>query len=628
MKLKKLPQIISMIFVLLFFFSCACSNDKDAVQSDFIGHFQSDESLIINQNRNIIAIYEAVINPESGFFEITPTTRTSAYHFPLSDYYNVLTITDFGWLPNFWADIKLTHPYPGSGIDGFDPRVIAILPANPSVSFNYPIFNAFANNSVLLEPDGYTKLFDELGGSIPGNTNPFKAYFKEQPNRVWLSTGETEETQRWEMDLAGFGGPLSFIFVVDVTTNYPMPPQPVIDNAPEPVQINVEVGDGLTANGGNADIDVTLLDWQGQAGIKIKIEAPDLFNNSVQLLYSEPGQNPDEYIFSGAISNDLLSPSGEYNILVAVWDILTGVHVFKEATVLVEEEPTLNPVIITTVETDDSAVEVVVSDGYAYVADYDGGLQIIDIDPPESASIINSVPMNNATGLDVDNGYAFVATNYDGLQIVDIDPIESAYIVKTIETEHYANKVIVSNGYAYISDESRLTIIDIDPLDSAHIVSSVITCNMARRLCLDGGYAYLANTGCGVMVVDVSPPETAHFVKQIWPPTTAKDIEIVGDLAYVSNFHSLEIIDIEPLESAHIINTVSAPGYSYGLCVSGGYVYYADYHYVQIIDINPPESAYIVATIDTPGKADDVLVVDNFAYVPCRSAGLCIIQLW
>jgi hypothetical protein len=288
------------------------------------------------------------------------------YHFPLSQYYpNVLKIVGFGFTPNFWADIKLTHPYPGSGIKGYDPRVIAILPANPGVSFNYPTLNAIGNNSVVLEPDGYTKLFDNLGGSIAGNINPFKAYFKDQPNRVWSDAGTTSETQRWQMNLAGFGGPLQFKLVVDVSTNFPNPPTPVTDNAPEPVQITMQMDSDLPPDGGSAIIEVTLLDWQGQATIGgVAVESPFIFNGVVFLPYSRPGPYPNEYIYSGTISNSLLAPEGEYPLLVTSWNVDPNIFIYDEFPVMVQETIEFNPVDVTPPQLLFGAHDVFISGNY------------------------------------------------------------------------------------------------------------------------------------------------------------------------------------------------------------------------------------------------------------------------
>ena len=337
MKLIKI-LLIHLLVIVCAVVSIACSNGKSPVETsiDDSSGISSDLPVALGSatdSRSLLAVYDAVIDPAAQTFTVTPDNRTTQYHFPLTQMFpNVLRITGYGFTPNFWADIKLVHPFPGSSIDAFDPRVIAILPANPGVRFIYPVIGVGGNNAVVLAPDGYTKLFDELGGSTWGNVNPFKAYFKDQPNRVWSGTGVTEETQRWQMNLAGFGGPLQYKLIVDVSTNYPNLPQPVIDNAKEPVSMNIAVGPGLFPDGGSADITVTLLDWQGQSDIGgVKVEAPDLFNGTVNLTYSAPGPNPNEYFYTGTITNTRLASWGEFKILVASWDQLTGIYIYNES---------------------------------------------------------------------------------------------------------------------------------------------------------------------------------------------------------------------------------------------------------------------------------------------------------
>ena len=318
----------------------SCSKSSSPMNPQIPSGEASEYSLLDNSEvREITAVYNATIDTVNQTFTVEPENRSPMFHFPLSRYYpNVLKIVGYGFTPNFWADIRLSHPFPGSGIDGFDPRIIAIVPANDGVSCFYPVFNVLANNKALMNPDAYTLLWDSLGGSIVGNANPFKAYFKNQPYRRWSSIGSTQDTQRWNINLAGFGGPVTFKLVVDVCSNFPSAPQPVIDNAPEPVDISCSIGSGMTNKGGNAPINVTFLDWQGSNNIKCKIEAPDLFDSAIQLFYLAPGPNPNEYVFSGTIPNDKLARAGEYNVLIAAWDIPTDVHIYKEAVAVVENE--------------------------------------------------------------------------------------------------------------------------------------------------------------------------------------------------------------------------------------------------------------------------------------------------
>jgi uncharacterized delta-60 repeat protein len=338
MRTKRIIAILISLIAIIATVSCSGSLknqsplEPDIQVPDQASSIGTDETC----GRNVLAVYDAVIDPIAKTFTVKQSERTADYHFPLSQNFpNVLQIVGYGFTPNFWADIKLKHPYPGSDIKAYDPRIIAILPANPGVSFNYPVLGVTGNNSVINAPDGYTKLFDNLGGSIPGNVNPFKDYFIDQPFCVWSGKGVTEETQRWNMNLSGFGGAMTFKLVVDVSTNYPNPPQAVIDNAPEPVYLGAFVDQGLTPSGGSALLTVYVQDWQGRMSIdSVKVEAPDLFTGTVDLFYQKPhGTLPDMYIYANTIFNSLLGAKGEYRYLVAATDKVTGIAAHNEFTV-------------------------------------------------------------------------------------------------------------------------------------------------------------------------------------------------------------------------------------------------------------------------------------------------------
>lgn len=336
--MKLLRSTTILLMVVLAFSLSACSGGQSPVDpsTQDIASFG-----IANEGRNIIAAYEVTIDPIAETVTMEPVSRENAFHFKLGTYnlggqggYPVLSMTGYGFGP-FWADFTLTHPFPGSGIKGYDAKVIALLPANAGVSFNYPSLGVQGNNAVVLEPDGYTPLHDSAL-TLPGNVNPFRAYFKSQPFRVWSGTGTYSETQTWDMSLPGFGGPIQFLMVCDVSTNFPAAPQPVTDNAPEPVDMTVVVATGLTPAGGSANIDVTILDWQGYTGNKVEIEVPSLFSGKAITAYFQPG-GPDLYTFRGTISNSNLAPIGDYVGIACAEDIGTGLAMYKEFTATVSE---------------------------------------------------------------------------------------------------------------------------------------------------------------------------------------------------------------------------------------------------------------------------------------------------
>jgi len=289
-----------------------------------------------DEGRNVIAAYQATIDPVAETFTIEPVDRFGAYHYPLSDHYKVLSIVSYNFGPPFTANIKLTHPYPGSGIKGYDARVIAVLPANTGVNMGYPTLQVLANNKVLTAPDGYTKLFDK---GLTGNTNPFVAYFKDKPFREWSSTVPNHtETKQWVMDINGFGGPLTFYLVVDVCTNFPAAPTPVTDNCPEPAEItSTTVGTIKDVAGSNGPVEVTILDWQSATGTTVKVEAPSLADGAITLAYAGPG-GANLYIFDGTLTNTKAAPEGTYGLLVEAKDNATGTAMYDAFTFTVTHQ--------------------------------------------------------------------------------------------------------------------------------------------------------------------------------------------------------------------------------------------------------------------------------------------------
>jgi hypothetical protein len=674
-----IKSIMLILFPFIFLFGLSACSGNPTSPAPMAGPSNPDFSKLESidadaGNREVVATYDAIIDSNSGSFTITQE-RSAEYHFPLSkNFPSVLSITGYGFSPNLWADIKLTHPYPGSGIKGYDARVIAILPAKAGVAFYYPVLGVGANNAVLLEPDGYTMLFDDLGGSIPGNANPFMAYFKNQPYRVWSGTGVTSETRRWNMDLSGFGGTITFKLVVDVSTNYPDPPTPITDNAQEPVEIQAVFGEGLTVdNGGNTSIEATLLDWQGYEGIgDVVAECPALYDGLVNLDYVR--SEGDQHIYRGVIANDNGAPEGTYNLLVRATDTASGKYIFDEFKVTVkgihpdqdwEITPsclrlfapelvttsgnymyvidqtflaglyildisnTFTPRFINYIELPYGVTDIKVVNGYAYIATDSDGLVVYDVDPPDNIQLVKTVASNSLSSIAISGGYAYATCSGPGkLIIFDIDPIETASLVKTVAANSPSG-ISVANGYAYLADyNSGLTIIDVDPVESAYKVKSVPTLYRANDVCTQGGYAYVTDQNGGLHIVDVEPPASAYLVKSVPTISTSFKVQVSGDYTYVmEGTAGIQIIDINPPESASVVKSIDTPVSAWSVSLLDGIAYVVDWSSsILILDTSIPTTASVVKTVAKPTDSRDVHLYNDYLYVADGVNGLCVVN--
>jgi len=669
--------IIIMAIAVIPFLLIACSGGKNPIQPN-----AHDESLIptvnLDDNRQVIAIYDAFIDAEQGNFTIEPSSRMTDYHFPLSNLYpNVLKIVGYNWGPPFTAQIRLTHPLPTSGIDGYDPRVIACLPARAGVSVNFPTLQVQANNSVVKYPDGYTKLWDST--SIAGNTNPFIAYFQSQPYRVWSANNAIMETKTWELNLAGFGGSMQFKLIVDVSSNFPAPSTPITDNCPEPYKYYIQVGDGLNQSGGSATVDVFVYDWQGQAGIGgVKLEIPELFTGSVSCTYTAPGPWQYSYLYNGVISNNKYAPAGQYNMLVAAWDSATNVYSYNIVKVTVEASPA-NLTDITPDYLDFNPQDVITMGSRAYVAGGVTGFHIFDVSDPYNPTWLSRLQTPGVlTSVHVSGNYAYVTDHVMGLLIIDVTDPLNTFIVKMISLPSLGQDVTYKSGYAYVSTQyDGLEIIDVEPPASASIVNTFST-PRARGLFINANYLYLADSQQGLKIIDITNPLTAYIMNPDYPTYACTDVFVwnysafiisennlmfsiwmVGDperpnhlgqldltdkptsiwadddYAYITTADRpsykeghLHVIDVFPSYDMQIVRTLDTPGNALSLWMSGYFAYIADGEAgLFVVDKYYPLLSNIIAKVDTPGQSNKVWADTQYAYVADSFSGMRIVDV-
>ena len=194
----------------------------------------------------------------------------------------------------------------------------------------------------MLDPDGFTSLFNPTefpptnppalgyipgkhatGGDLSANLNPFVAYRKDAPRRMFEAGGSETKTIKIQAPT----GPIHFGYAVDVCW---MPVDNVVDpltdfpasaNCLEAYRMDVSIGAGLLSEkGSQVPIQVEIYDHQGQETIStVNIEAPDLFNGEIPLSFSNVTLN-NAFLYVGTLTNDLGAKDGEYPLLVKATD--------------------------------------------------------------------------------------------------------------------------------------------------------------------------------------------------------------------------------------------------------------------------------------------------------------------
>ena len=157
----------------------------------------------------------------------------------------------------------------------------------------------------------------------------------------------------------------------------------------------------------------------------------------------------------------------------------------------------------------DSTLDVYVVDEYAYLADKEGGLVILDITnlthPQEIGRKAIAGDIVGAVNLFIENDFAYIANDVDGARIIDISNKTDPQVVSEYHDELYYWDVYVNGNYAfYTTIGDGLEILDIS---NKAIPSEIAQYNAGGFIWSVWGsenYIYITDLNTGLEIINVT----------------------------------------------------------------------------------------------------------------------------
>jgi uncharacterized repeat protein (TIGR01451 family) len=289
-----------------------------------------------------------------------------------------------------------------------------------------------------------------------------------------------------------------------------------------------------------------------------------------------------------------------------------------------------SPRLVTRYNTAGSANSLKVVRQYAYVAVWEGGLEIIDVsDPADPFTVGHYDTGGRATGVHVVGNRAYVADLETGLQVIDVSRPDHPAGLGGYDTGTASNVRVVGQR-AYVADlDEGLVILDVsNPASPGHIGSYRIR-GYAHTAHAAGNLAYLADGIASLQVIDVQSPDNPQRVGSAIANGNALDVQTVGAYAYVADWdYGLRVFNVLNPANPTPVASIFVAGHAWGLHVVGGYAYLATGEAgLQVIDVRNPEQPSWVGSLDTSGFARGVRVAGHYALVADGYAGLQVIDV-
>lgn len=225
------------------------------------------------------------------------------------------------------------------------------------------------------------------------------------------------------------------------------------------------------------------------------------------------------------------------------------------------------------------AEAIAIKGEYAYVADADSGLRIIDISRPISPQetalfAYEGLIWDVATSSDY-VGYVYMACE-NGMVVVNVIRPGEPREVAVFDDIGEIRGVTVSRDYAYVAlGRNGIGILDISEHAEIQLLGEIDTPGFAIRIAVAGDYAYVADRDGGLRVVNVEDPTEPVEVGSVEPEGETRDVAVAGRFAYLGETEAVSKIDISEPDNPHRVNRYEPERPVMALATDGDLIYAA-----------------------------------------------------
>lgn len=238
-----------------------------------------------------------------------------------------------------------------------------------------------------------------------------------------------------------------------------------------------------------------------------------------------------------------------------------------------------------------------------------------------------------AEDLDIVNNLAYVADDQGGLQIVDVSNPENPYIIGEYTSEKSIVGVAVRDTFAYLAvnhTQGGVRIINVADPETPVFVGEdnwYYGYNVAAPQ-NDTMFVYMAG-GYWFVVEDVSFPQYPSFVRRFSTPGNVRGIFVIDSIVFLAcEQMGLHIFNLAKPDSEALVGWIDTPSNARNIFVKGDYAYIADGRSgLIVVNISNPVNPVFAGQYDTPDYANDIFVSGNLAFVADGEGGLQVIDI-
>ncbi len=274
--------------------------------------------------------------------------------------------------------------------------------------------------------------------------------------------------------------------------------------------------------------------------------------------------------------------------------------------------------------------DVVVAQDKAYLANGKTGLTVLDVSDPRAPRWLGSAnDLGDARALRYDDGYVALANEHSEITLLDVRHPDLPRVVDAYDMDCPLHAIAFAHNRVWAGTDTGFDTIDFSA--PAPSISSIgANFGGSRRAVIRDNVLFVADWFSGLHLYDISDPRSPRHLSNFHTHGSSKGVLVRGNNAFVADDdHGVQILDISDLKHPRKISEVPTPGgLAYTMKLVGDYLYLADHRggfkIISVADLAHPA---IVGSASTGGKAWAVAVVGDLAYVAADSSGLLVFDV-
>ena len=260
---------------------------------------------------------------------------------------------------------------------------------------------------------------------------------------------------------------------------------------------------------------------------------------------------------------------------------------------------------------------------YAYVADVQWGLMVVDVSDPASWPSTVLQPSGGAEHL-IARGSTIVYTVFETVYVAEATASGQITTLgshdgPTCTRDPCIDALDIDGSRVYVlyadGDPKGMQVLDLsDPANPTLLGDSTLFAG--EDVVAVGELAYVATGGLDVVIVNVADPGNMVEAARLTATSDTYAVALDGAHLYVGTGTGLDIFNVtKPTEPTLVGNYLSASESALDVVVAAGIAFVAGGGGLMTVDVSSPSSPSLLGRADLPISAQQVTLSGSFAYV-------------